>query len=207
MKLLIVDDHPIVVSGVKALLETRGDIEVVEAGSAEAAEKIVAASPPDVAIVDVNLPGSSGFALSRRMLERNQDAKIVIFSMNDDPAFVAQAMELGAKGYLSKNDDPARMVEAIRTVAAGGTTWPARSVVGNGASAENADIPGGTPVVSAREHEILRLLAKGKSLSEIADVVGVSYKTVAQSCAQMRARFHARTQMELVRIAVERKLV
>ncbi len=205
MKVLIVDDHPIVVSGVKALLEG-GGFDVLEANSAGAAEAIVAQNPPDVAIIDVNLPGSSGFALSRRLIERDATAKIIIFSMNDDPVFVAQAMDIGAKGYISKNDDPARMADAIRAVAAGGTTWPAgaeQRIAYLGASPAN----GAAPAVSARDHEILEHLAKGRSLSEIAELVGVSYKTVAQNCAQMRVRFGARTQMELVRIAVERKLV
>lgn len=215
MKLLIVDDHPIVVSGVKALLDSDADIEIMEANSAEAAERVVAQTPPDVAIVDVNLPGSSGFALSRWLLERNAAAKVIMFSMNDDPVFVAQAIEIGAKGYISKNDDPARMIDAIRAVANGGTTWPDGATeriayLGGGLKPRTAVDRGGettTVPVSTREHEILRHLAKGRSLSEIADLVGVSYKTIAQSCVQMRSRFGARTQMELVRIAVERKLV
>jgi DNA-binding NarL/FixJ family response regulator len=149
------------------------------------------------------------------LLERNAAAKVIMFSMNDDPVFVAQAIEIGAKGYISKNDDPARMIDAIRAVANGGTTWPDGATeriayLGGGSKPRTAIDRGGettTVPVSTREHEILRHLAKGRSLSEIADLVGVSYKTIAQSCVQMRSRFGARTQMELVRIAVERKLV
>lgn len=208
LKLLIVDDHPIVVSGVKALLERDGDFEVLAANDAPTAERMVADSPPDVAVIDINLPGTSGFALTRALLARDPNARIIIFSMNDDPVFIAQAMEIGAKGYISKNGDPAEMADAIRVVAGGGTMWPkgAEDVIAflSRTGAEQEKLP---LVFSAREHEMLRLLAKGRSLSEIADEIGVSYKTAAGTCAQMRVKLGARTQVELVRIAMERKLV
>jgi DNA-binding NarL/FixJ family response regulator len=203
MKVLIVDDHPIVVSGVKALFDQDGAIEVLEAASAEAAERIVAAAAPDVTVVDINLPGLSGFALTQRLLQRDPAARIVMFSMNDDPVFVAQAIDVGAKGFVSKNDDPAHMVAAIRTVASGGSTWPE----GTAERVAFLGEQGGGGQLSARELETLRLLAKGKSLSEIADLTGVSYKTSAATCAQLRSKLGARTQMELVRIAMERRLV
>jgi DNA-binding NarL/FixJ family response regulator len=201
LKVLIVDDHPIVVSGVKALLEADPEFAVMEASDAETAERIFAQSPPDVAIVDINLPGLSGFGLTRRLIDRESASKIIIFSMNDDPVFVAQAMEVGAKGFISKNDNPALMTAAIRSVAGGATAWP-KGAENSISFMDNIPQP-----ISARDHEVLRLLAKGRSLSEIADLVGVSYKTAAGSCAQLRARLGARTQMELVRIAIERKLV
>ena len=204
MNILIVDDHPIVVSGFKALLEAEDGITVFEAASAQAAEKVLETLAPDVAVVDINLPGLSGFELARRMIESTADARVVMFSMNDDPVFVAQAMDIGAKGFVSKNDNPANMLKAIRAVAAGGTAWP------SGMAARIAHLGergSGGGVLSGRDGEILRLLARGKSMSEIADVVGVSYKTVATSCAALRAKLNARTQTELIAIAVERKLV
>jgi len=206
VKVLIVDDHPIVISGLKALLEQEPDVEVVAAMSIEAAETALGVAPVDVAVVDINLPGLSGFELARRMLLNDPDAGILMFSMNDDPVFIAEAIEIGAKGYVSKNDNPALMLKAIRAVSAGGTAWPPGMAAKIAALTQNKSGPG--PVqLSAREKEILRLLAKGKSLSEIADLVSVSYKTIATTCASLRTRFGARTQGELVRIAVERKLV
>lgn len=207
LKLLIVDDHPIVISGVRALLEEHSDIEVAEAHDADTALALAAQSPPDVAVIDVNLPGSSGFALVQKLLEKDTGAKVIMFSMNDDPVFVAQAMGLGAKGFISKNGNPAGMLEAIREVANGGTSWPEGSA-DRIAFLSGAGGSHGLPFkLSARELEILALLAKGRSMSEIADHVGVSYKTVAGTCAGLRTRIGARTQMELVRIAVERRLV
>ena len=206
MKVLIVDDHPIVVSGFKALLEQDGAIAVMEAATADAAEQLVASDPPDVAVLDINLPGISGFELARRLLERDPAAKIIMFSMNDDPVFLAQAQETGARGYVSKNDNPANMIKAIRAVANGGTSWPP-GMADKVAHLGRRGASGSSARLTARELEILRLLAKGKSLSEIADLVGVSYKTVATTCASLRTRLAARTQVELVRIAVEQRLV
>lgn len=206
MKVLIVDDHPIVVSGFKALLEGEGNIEVLEASSAAAAVKVLASQEADISVVDVNLPGISGFELVRRMMERNQTSKIVMFSMNDDPVFVAQAMEAGAKGYVSKNDNPINMLKAIHAVMEGGTAWPP-GMVERVAHLNEGSPSSMVPVLSARDQEILRLLIKGKSLSEIADLVGVSYKTIATTCAALRGKLNARTQAELIAIAVERKLV
>jgi two-component system, NarL family, invasion response regulator UvrY len=207
VKVLIVDDHPIVVSGFKALLEQDGHISVLQAANAAAAEQIAAADRPDVAVLDINLPGVSGFELARRLLERDPAARIIMFSMNDDPVFLAQALDIGARGYVSKNDNPDSMLKAIRAVAAGATSWPAGMTEKIAYLGERGPTGGGAPRLTVRELEILRLLASGKSLSEIADMVSVSYKTVATTCAALRARLNARTQVELVRIALEQKLV
>lgn len=206
MKVLIVDDHPIVVSGFKALLEQDGGIEVMEAACADSAEALLATARPDVAVLDVNLPGVSGFELARRMLERDRQVRIVMFSMNDDPVFLARALDIGAKGYVSKNDNPAHMLKAIRAVGAGQTAWPHGFAERIAYLSQHA-AGRATGAITARELEILRLLAKGRSLSEIADLIRVSYKTVANACAGLRTRLNARTQVELVRIALERRLV
>jgi two-component system, NarL family, invasion response regulator UvrY len=206
VNVLIVDDHPIVVSGFKALLEADPAIAVMAAATAGAAQDACAVLAPDVAVIDINLPGVSGFDLAAHLIEAHSGTRIVMFSMNDDPVFIARAMEIGAKGFVSKNDNPANVLKAIHEVAAGGSFWPP-------GSAERVAFLGqkshasGAAALSGREHEILRQLAKGRSLSEIAELVGVSYKTVAMSCAQLRTRFGARTQAELIAIAVDRKLV
>jgi two-component system, NarL family, invasion response regulator UvrY len=206
VKILVVDDHPIVVSGFKALLEGSAEVEVVAAASAAAALQLLAAHTFDVAVVDINLPGLSGFELARQMIELDARARVLMFSMNDDPVFVAQGMDVGAKGFISKNENPAHMLKAVQTVASGGTCWPVGIVETLAFLGPRGTTQGGPPL-SARDREILRQLAKGKSLSEIADLVGVSYKTVATTCAALRLKLHARTQAELIAIVVERKLV
>ena len=117
VKVLIVDDHPIVLSGCRALLAEEG-MTMIEARDAASAQEVYAAEHPDVAVVDINLPDISGFELARRLLIRDPEARIVMFSMNDDPMFAAQAIECGAKGYVSKSDDPSTFLAAIRQVGA-----------------------------------------------------------------------------------------
>jgi len=204
MKVLIVDDHPIVLSGCRALL-AGADMEMIEARDAESAQDLHSAENPDVTVIDINLPDISGFELARRLLDQRPDTRIMMFSMNDDSMFAAQALESGAKGYFSKSDDPQAFLAAIRTVSTGGhslTPEMAQKVafLRVGAGEASASL---TP----RQREVLRLLAKGKSMSEIAALINVSYKTVAVICASLRTKFGARTAIELIRMAVEQKIV
>jgi two-component system, NarL family, invasion response regulator UvrY len=205
VKILIVDDHPIVLSGCRALIAEADDMIMLEARDASRAQEIFAAQHPDVTMVDINLPDISGFELARRLLVRDPEARIVIFSMNDDPMFAAQAIECGAKGYVSKSDDPSTFLAAIRTVAKGGHSLPTEMAqkiaflrIGAGEAATS---------LTSRESEVLRMLAKGKSMSEIAALINVSYKTVATTCASLRTKFNARTLVQLIRIATEKKIV
>ena len=208
MKVLIVDDHPIVISGCRALLAEDGACEILSAQDAAEAKRLYVEHKPDVAIIDINLPDTTGFELTRQLLAEEPEARILIFSMNDDAMYAAQALECGAKGYVSKNDDPEQFRKAIEIVAVGGTTIPAgmaeRVAFLQTSEAESARA---ADRLSPRDTEILRLLTKGRSMSEIAGLINVSYKTVASLCAAMRVKLNARTQAELVRIAVERKIV
>lgn len=205
MKILVVDDHPIVVSGVRLLFADDDATEIIAArNSAEGLAAFLEARP-DVAVVDINLPDLSGFELTRRILAAVADAHVIVFSMNDDPAFALRALESGARGYVSKNDDPAEFRHAIAEVVAGGTYLP--SGMAERVEALRRTPAAAQPLLSLREREILRLLAKGKSMQEIADVIGVSYKTVAATCAGMRQKLDARTPVELVRIALEQGYV
>jgi two-component system invasion response regulator UvrY len=205
MRVLIVDDHPIIVAGCSAMLSGEGDIEVFEARDAETGLAAFAAHKPDVAVVDIAMPGVSGLELTRRILERDPAARIVVFSMNDDPIFAARAIESGAKGYVTKNDDPYLLLKAVREVAEGGVfLMPkiANQLVfekGGGAVSPLAALTG-------RELEILRLLGAGLGMAEIAEATRVSYKTIANSCSIMKRKLGARTPMELMKIALEQKL-
>jgi DNA-binding NarL/FixJ family response regulator len=205
MRILIVDDHAIVVSGCRALLAAEPDIEMLEASDAESGEQVFLAEAPDVCILDINLPGVSGFELARRMLAHAANARIIMFSMNDDPVFAVRAIETGAKGYVSKSGDPHDLVEAIREVGKGGVYLPssiARSIAFAGRSLANGPLS----KLTTREIEILRLLGAGKSLTEIAWMIQVSYKTIANTCSTMRQKLGVRSSAELVRLAIENRL-
>jgi two-component system invasion response regulator UvrY len=205
MRVLIVDDHPIVTSGFRALLAGDTEIVILEASDAESGERTFVADQPDVCVLDINLPSVSGFELARRILTHAASARIIMFSMNDDPIFAVRAIEAGAKGYVSKSGDPWDLVEAIREVGKGGTYLPpaiARSIAFAGPSFAQSPLA----KLTSREIEILRLLSKGKSLSEIAWQVHVSYKTIANTSSIMRQKLGVRTSAELVRLAIANSL-
>jgi two-component system, NarL family, invasion response regulator UvrY len=201
LRVLIVDDHPIVISGCRALLETDSGVEVVEAEDSASGFAAFFDHSPDVAVIDINLPGLSGLELMRRILERAPEARLVVFSMNDDPVVAARAIQAGAKGYIAKNDDPALFAEAVRVVAKGGLYLHpemARQIAFL-RSGSNADA---ISSLSPRELEILRLLAAGRTMAQIADLMNVSYKTIANNCTQLKQKLGARSAMDLMRIAL-----
>jgi len=201
VRVLIVDDHPIIVSGCRALLEGEADIEILEAQDGGSGLGAFFNLKPDVAVIDINLPGYSGLELLRRIIEREPEARLVIFSMNDDPTVAARAIEAGARGYIAKNDDPALFAGAVKLVANGGRYLHpdmARRI----AFLRVDPNPDAVSSLSARELEILRLLATGRTMAEIADLLNVSYKTVANNCTQLKQKLGARSSMDLMRIAM-----
>lgn len=205
LRVLIVDDHPIVISGCRAMLADDSDVVISEAADADSGEAAFTTEPPDVCVIDINLPGVSGFELARRILRRDADARIIMFSMNDDPIFAARAIEAGAKGYVSKSGDPSDLVSAIRDVGNGGTFLPP-SIAQSLAFAGPAFASSRLAKLTSREIEILRLLGAGKSLSEIAWMINASYKTVANTSSIIRQKLGVRTSSELVRVAIESRL-
>lgn len=201
-RLLIVDDHPMVISGCRSLFASDADVEIEEANDAKSGHRAFVRTHPDVTIIDIKLPDVSGFELMRRIRKTDPDAKIIFFSMNDDPAFVVRAIDHGAQGYLSKGDDPRQFVKAVRRVAAGenfvsphlaeAVTFSGAAIKANPASQ-----------MTARELEILRLLARGDKIAEVADALGISYKTVANTTSLLRQKLDAKNHSDLIRIAVE----
>ena len=205
MRVLVVDDHRIVASGCRALFADDPSIVILEAACAESGERAFFEEHPDICVLDINLPTVSGFELARRILTRDPAARIIMFSMNDDPIFAARAIETGAKGYVSKAGDPCDLVEAVREVGKGGTYLPsaiARCIAFAGPALAKSPLS----KLTSREMEILRLLSVGKSLSEIAWLVHSSYKTVANTSSIMRQKLGVRTSAELVRLAIESSL-
>ena len=202
MRILIADDHPIVASGCRTVLADEPDITLLEAPDAETAERIFVTEHPDICLIDINLPTVSGFELARRVLAQDAGARIIIFSMNDDPVFVGRAIEVGAKGFVSKTGDPQDLVDAIHEVGKGGVYLPpalAQSVAFAGPAMTSNPLS----KLSSREMEILRLLSAGRSLSEIAWMVHSPYKTVANTSSIIRQKLGVRTSAELVRLAIE----
>lgn len=202
MKILIVDDHPVVVSGCRSLFASDPSISIEEAVDEKSGHRAFLSKRPDVTIIDINLPDLSGFELMRRIRKDDPKARIIMFSMNDDPAFVVRAIELGAQGYVSKGDDPRLLIKAVRKVAAGEnfiTPHLAETVTFSSATIR------ANPATSmtARELEILRLLGQGSKIVEVADALDISYKTVANTTSILKQKLGARNHSDLIRLAIE----
>ena len=181
------------------------DVTIVEASDAESGEAAFEAEKPDVCVLDINLPGVTGFELARRILGKSPKERIIMFSMNDDPVFARRAIEAGARGYVSKSGDPADLAHAIREVAGGGVFLPpplAQKIAFGGAKVASDRLA----KLTAREIEILRLLASGKSLSEISWSIKASYKTIANTSSIIKRKLGLRTAAEMVRFAIEENL-
>lgn len=200
LTVLIVDDHPVVISGCKTVFARDPSIKMVSAGNHKSGLESYKTHRPDVTIVDINLPDLSGFDLLRRIRKTEPGAAVIMLSMNDEPAFVARAAELGAKGYLSKSDDPRLLLKAVRAVAKG------ENYIAPELAQAVAFLPGtksDSSQLGARELETLRLLAKGHRIGEMAEIMGVSYKTVANTTSIMKRKLKARSHSDLIRIAVD----
>ena len=119
MRVLIVDDHPIIVAGCRTAFADEPDIMVLEACDAESGERAFVSEQPDICVIDINLPTVSGFELAKRILARTPSAHIIIFSMNDDAVFAMRAIEIGAMGFVARTGDPNNLVNAIRELSKG----------------------------------------------------------------------------------------
>ncbi len=205
IRVLIVDDHPVVVQGCRSLVSSDCSVKIEEAGDANSGHRAFLQKRPDVTIIDIKLPDLSGFELMRRIRKDDPDAKIIMFSMNDDPAFVVRAVEMGAQGYVSKGDDPRLFVKAVRRVADGDKFISPRLAEAVTFSAAAVKASPSTQM-NGRELEILRLLGRGDKIMEIADALGVSYKTVANTTSLLKQKLGAKSHSDLVRIAVEMEL-
>jgi DNA-binding NarL/FixJ family response regulator len=202
LRVLIIDDHPVVVAGCRSMFAAEPNIELSAADNEKNGHQAYLDRRPDVTIIDINLPDLSGFELLRRIRKEDPSARIVIFSMNDEPAFVVRAIELGAMGYVSKSDDPQLLVDAVRAVAAGNNFIPAplaQAVTFSSAAVRANPASQLTP----RELEILRLLSRGSKIVEIAEALEISYKTVANTTSLLKQKLGARSHSDLIRVAVE----
>lgn len=198
MKLLLVDDHAIVRDGLKRLIGSRFAYEMREAADGREALAVLRREAIDLVILDLNLPGLGGVELLRRIVQTGR-ARVLVFSMHAEPIYVSRAIEAGAAGYISKNIAPDELLVAVQRVAGGGR-YVEQEI------AQSLALGGATPSIgqlTSRELEIMRLLGQGRSLAEIADAVGLGYKTVANTLSLMKAKLGVARTADLVRMAVE----
>ncbi len=201
MKILIVDDHPIVRAGVARLLTGGGRFTVAEAETGKDALTLFRRDRPDLVILDLNLPGLGGLEMIRRLRTDDPAARILVLSMHDDAIHVTRALEAGAAGYLSKDAPPAEILAAINRIAAG-QRYVQQELAQELALLNVGQAPHSLDDLTSRELEILRLLGEGSSLQTIADAIGLSYKTVANNCAQIKTKLGVLRTADLIRIAI-----
>jgi DNA-binding NarL/FixJ family response regulator len=201
MKALLVDDHAIVRAGLRRLLAGPPVWEFLEAATGAEALALLRAERPGLVVLDLNLPGLGGFELLARLLAEQREARVLVLSMHVEPRYAARALQAGAHGYMSKNAAPAELLKALRLVAQGGRYIEA--AIAQELALQGVAAPPGEALLSERETEIVRLLGAGRTLSEIAAALGLGYKTVANSCTQIKAKVGASRTADLVRMSSE----
>ncbi|HXS28842.1 MAG TPA: response regulator transcription factor [Steroidobacteraceae bacterium] len=207
VRVLLVDDHAVVREGYRRLLEREPDIAVVgeAANAAQACERAFALSP-DVVVMDIALPGSSGIEAMRRMLAARPQLRVLMFSMHDDAIFSSRALQAGALGYLSKASAPEVLLEAIHAVSRG-ERYVSPDVAANMARSTASSGQTGLETLTAREFEVLRLLVRGETLKDIGERLGLSEKTVANHQSAIREKLGARNAMQLARLGARLGLI
>ena len=206
MKVLIVEDHPIVRAGLRRLLAAEANVEVRETADGREALSLYREQRPALVILDLNLPGLGGLEMIGRLRAADPEARILVLSMHDDETHVTRALQAGAMGYVTKNADPDELLAAIARVAQG-ENHIEREIAEAIVFARLRSPPNPLQELSARDLEILRLLANGRSLPQIADTLGIGYKTAANNCTRIKARLGAASTAELIRIAIRCGLV
>jgi DNA-binding NarL/FixJ family response regulator len=207
IRVLLADDHPVVRSGYLRLLDRAGDIQVIaEAGDTDAAYAAFLAHRPDVLVTDLAMPGGGGLELLRRVLLRDAQARLLVFSMHDAPVLVRRALQAGARGFLTKASAPECLVDAVRELHAG-RRYLGRELPPALFERDPHDEAARLAELSAREFEVFRLLAQGHSAGACAEVLKLSPKTVANLQTAIKDKLGVATSAALVHLAIRHQVI
>lgn len=201
IRVAVADDHPIVLAGIKALLQAAPDIALVgEATTGTGALDTICRASPDVAVIDISMPDLNGIDLARHLAERCPQVRILALTVHEDRAYVQPLLQTGARGYLLKRSAAEDLLRAVRAVAEGGIYLdPAVADKALPSASRLAAEPGPEATLSPREDEVLRLTAQGFSNKEIAARLGVSVKTAETHKARAAEKLGLRTRADIVR--------
>ena len=208
IKVILVDDHAVVRAGFRLLLATSKSIEVIaEAERGERAVQLVQSTPADVMVMDLSMPGMGGLEAIRRISERNDQIKILVFSVHDEQVYVNRAMQAGAKGYITKNSAPNILSDAIQKIA-NGEYYIETGLIKN-TDLQQSEITSQKAIdsLSSREFDVFLLLAKGLTVHKIADELCLGYKTIANYSTQVKKKLQVSTIAELAHIAISLELI
>jgi two-component system invasion response regulator UvrY len=208
IKILLIDDHALVRTGIKRLLEDSNQVKIVgEADSGEASILLAQELKPDVILMDVNMPGIGGVEASRRILQRNPAQKIIILTIHTEQTFPKRLLEIGAKGYLTKECDINEMITAIKQVHNGGSYIEPKIAQQLALSL----LPGNgvNPVdrLSRREFQVMLMISHGLSNNEISEKLCLSPKTISTYRSRLLEKLGAHNEVDLIKIAVEQGMV
>lgn len=206
-KIVLVDDHAVVRSGLRRLLEINKNLEVVaEAESGEMAYQIYGDIQPDIVVMDISMPGMGGLEAAKRILQRYPGAKVIIFSMHEAVSFASQALKTGVKGFVTKTGLAEDLLQAVSEVSRG------KTFLSSGIAQKIAlqtlmgdDDP--LHQLSSREFEVFRLLAEGKKVEEVAEMLKISQKTVANYYTMIKQKLGVSSPIEMVRLAMKHGLI
>jgi two-component system invasion response regulator UvrY len=206
---LLIDDHPVVRDGYRRILENTPDIKVVdEADDGETGYKLYRQSKPDVVIIDLNMPGFGGLETIHRIRAHDPDAHILVFSMHSNEMMVQRALEMGATGYLTKQGGMGQMVHAVREVGQGRIYVDQEHIPSVDSDRKFQD-SGQNPLneLSKREFQLFKLMAEGNAISEIADILCISPKTVGVHHANIMKKLNLHNATQLVRLAINHNII
>lgn len=211
LRLLLVDDHPIVRSGLRMLFQAEPDMEIVgEVGSGAEAVVATAALRPDVVIMDVAMPGMSGIEATRRIKEATPDTAVLALTMHEDEQYFFQMLDAGASGYIPKRAAPDDLISAIRAVADGNVflhSTLARFLIRDMAEKAQSGTQPAEQTLTQREQEVLTYIAEGYTNREIAETLVISVKTVDRHRENIMAKLDVHSRVELVKYAIQRGLI
>ena len=202
IRVVLVDDHPIVLAGIKALIKSAPDMELAgEATSGPAAVSLIRKARPDIAVIDLSLPGEGGIELVRQIATEQREVKVLVLTLHDESIYVRQSLEAGAHGYLVKRAAPDELIRAIRVVSAGGI-YLDPAIAGKALQRGTAGLVRKQVGLSEREVEVIKLVAQGFSNKEIARRLALSIKTAETYRARAADKLGLRTRADIVRYAV-----
>ena len=211
LRLLLVDDHQIVRSGLRMLFQAEPDMEIVgEVGSGAEAVRAAAALMPDVIIMDVAMPGMSGIEATRRIKEATPDTAVLALTMHEDEQYFFQMLDAGASGYIPKRAAPDDLISAIRAVAEGNVflhSTLARFLIRDMAEKAQSGMQPAEQTLTQREQEVLTYIAEGYTNREIAEALVISVKTVDRHRENIMAKLDVHSRVELVKYAIQRGLI
>ena len=208
LRVLMADDHPIVLAGLKALVQADPGLQIIgEARDGRTALRLALSQRPDVVVLDISMPEMNGMEVARALLAEQPECRILVLTVQEDRATLRQLLDLGVAGYLVKRSAADELLRAIRAVAAGGTYLDpsiAGKVVGGGGQGSSRSPGGPTVELSERETDVLRLIANGHSNKEISARLGISVKTIETYKARAMEKLGFKSRVDVVRHAASK---